>query len=788
MGNDTSKEKTQDEYITFETIHKYIGITDKKLFKNYLHEVFIDLSLNDPTTKKKYFNKVIFYDYMKLPIFISEKLFDSFDSNSDNKLKENEFVNGLTKLYLGDFNETSFVIFNLLDFDKDNLIQKNDVKLILSYLPLKIEKDSIEKQEEIQIKSSFEIEEIINKTFSKYNGVLNFKQFVDVVTTKQSDVYLQIICYLYQMKPFTQENVERIRDKKKNKTEIEDDEYKDLRVKDNSNNNENIIFKFPNRKSSLSPAEDFISQKTNIEKLSLDNDKKKKNISPYAQVDMLRFANENIVTSNNNNNTTFNSINVSKNTTLLGNNIQNRCSDFNNINYEEYLKYSRQSFISPSKYLQEQNMSKHHFGLITKQLLNPINEEKENNINNEIVNLNDENTSGSSNDSINYNLNQNKNITYENWVYKISENKNIKKFYLVLINKDIFYYKDKEKDNFLGMHNLSGCIITEAQEENYTIINDQKLYYFSITFSNKSKIRTFYTLEYNISKKFTDTLKKGIGYLKFTDYYEIKQNIGKGKFGLVNLGIHKKTNMKVAIKIINKSSIKTQEDNQLVRSEIDIMKLCHHPNIVKLLDHFENSEFIFIVMEYIEGGTLNQYLKKKNFNFSERQIAILINQIGNGLKYLHKYGIIHRDLKPDNIMLTEQSDKGIIKIMDFGLSKIAGYNEGLIDGYGTLSYVAPEVLLRIPYNKEVDIWSMGIILYYMLCGKFPFYGSDEEIIAKRICYGDLEFDDENWEIRSKKVIDLIEKVLVKDPSKRISIDEFLNHSWFKKNMKQKMSM
>ena len=786
MGNDTTKENIQYQYITFEAIHKYVGITDKKLFKNYLHEVFIDLSLNDPITKKKYFNKVIFYDFMKLPIFICEKLFDSFDSNSDNKLKESEFVNGLTKLYMGDFTETSFVIFNLLDFDKDNLIQKDDVKLILSYLPLKIEKDSIEKQEEIQIKSAFEIEEIINKTFSKYNGVLNFKQFVEVVTTKKSDVYLQIICYLYQMKPFTQENVERIKDKKKNKKDLEDDEYKELRAKDDYNNNENIVFKFADRKSSLSPAEDFLSQKTSIEKLSLNDDNKKKNNSPYSKIDMLRFANENVLTTKNN---TFNSNGLSKKTTLMGNNIQNKNNELNNnINYEEYLKYSRPSFISPSKYLQEQNMTKHHFGFYKNNLLNPIDEEKENNTN-DIVNLNDENTSGSSNSSLDYNhLKPKKNIRYENWVYKVSENKNIKKFYLVLINKDIFYYKDEEKENFLGMHNLSGCIITEAQEENYTIINDKKLYYFSITFNNKSKIRTFYTPEYKISKKFTDTLKKGIGYLKFTDYYEIKQNLGKGKFGIVNLGIHKKTNMKVAIKIINKSSIKTQEDNQLVRTEIDIMKLCHHPNIIKLLDHFENSEFIFIVMEYIQGGTLTQFLKKKNFNFSERQIAIIINQIGNGLKYLHNYGIIHRDLKPDNIMLTEQSEKGIVKIMDFGLSKIAGYKERLIDGYGTLSYVAPEVLLRIPYNKEVDIWSLGIILFYMLCGHVPFSGSDEECVAKNICCGEIEYDDEDWEVRSKKVVDLIDKVLVKDPSKRISIEEFLKHPWFKTNIKQKMSM
>jgi hypothetical protein len=462
-------------------------------------------------------------------------------------------------------------------------------------------------------------------------------------------------------------------------------------------------------------------------------------------------------------------------------NNKNRLNDEENKlkinNIENLCKDSRKNYVSPTKYLQEKVC-------INKITLNRESSHEENHL----ITINEEKEGEKINSQTNPD-NQEQNICYENWIYKITEEYKIKKFYLVLINKDIFYYNSEDKKEFLGMHNLSGCFIQEGGENEKITLEDKSFYIFEIFFNNKSKTRKYYSPNFEIALEFTQNLKKGIGYIQFNDYYEIQNKIiGKGKFGVVNLGIHKKTGNKVAIKIINKSSIKTQEDNQLVRSEIDIMKLCHHPNIVKLLDHFENSEFIFIVMEYIEGGTLNQYLKKKNFNFSERQIAILINQIGNGLKYLHKYGIIHRDLKPDNIMLTEQSDKGIIKIMDFGLSKIAGYNEGLIDGYGTLSYVAPEVLLRIPYNKEVDIWSMGIILYYMLCGKFPFYGPDEEIIAKRICYGDLEFDDENWEIRSKKVIDLIEKVLVKDPSKRISIDEFLNHSWFKKNMKQKMSM
>ena len=276
--------------------------------------------------------------------------------------------------------------------------------------------------------------------------------------------------------------------------------------------------------------------------------------------------------------------------------------------------------------------------------------------------------------------------------------------------------------------------------------------------------------------------------MKFTDFYELKEVIGKGKFGVVNLGIHKKTGQQVAVKIINKDSIKTVEDKELVRIEIGILKLCHHPNVVRLLDHLENENYIFIVTEYIEGGTLGQYFKKKNFNFSERQASSIMNQIAHGVKYLHRYGIVHRDLKPDNIMITQQNDFGIIKIMDFGLSKIVSTQEKMVDGYGTLSYVAPEVLLRTPYNKEVDIWSMGIILYYMLCGHLPFKGNKEVVIAEKIVNDDLEFNEDEWEVRSKKVRELIISCLKKEPEERITIDEFLNHPWFKKNLKQKISM
>ena len=130
----------------------------------------------------------------------------------------------------------------------------------------------------------------------------------------------------------------------------------------------------------------------------------------------------------------------------------------------------------------------------------------------------------------------------------------------------------------------------------------------------------------------------------------------------MNLGINKKTKEKVGIKIIKKPTLETNKDIELVKSEIDIMSIIKHKNIIKLIDTFENEEYIFIVMEYMKGGNLTSYLKKKHFCISERKTKEIIKQIAEGISYLHNYGIIHRDIKSDNILLSDNSDNFNIKI------------------------------------------------------------------------------------------------------------------------------
>ena len=811
MGNDSDKKDNNinSEYVTFELIQGSLGIKNPNLFKRYLQEVFVDLSTKSENSKSKYLSRLTFYDYIKLPIFIAEKLFNSFASSPQQEgLKEEEFVTGFFKLYMGTFSQTTKIIFNLLDFDKDGFIKKEDVSIILSYLPLNDVSEEKEKRLEsvkeilgFQMKSLEEIDDIVSNTFKKFEGKMNFEQFMDTVQNKKSDVFLQIICFLYQEKPFSEKNIESM---KLRYGDIEDEEYEKM-MKAYGKRSRKVVsvrIKTPNQESTLSPAGSFFKRRLSIKNIPVQ-DKQKKESKDNKEIKNNKENNENLKESNKNikinkeeilnrkdseliipeehenKNLENNAIPYDKNIAMVRLNNERTYDDYNNIkqnkenNYKELVDNSKQRYSSPTKYLEEKT-GLNTLGIMNKDIKSAKNvypkKEKEFEMDN--INLDEEE----------------QNICYENWVYKLTENKKLKKFYLVLINKDIYYYKEEEKKNFLGMHNLSGCFIHEGGENEKVLIENKYFYTFEIYFNNKSKTRKYYTPDLEISKEFSKKIKEAIGYMKFSDFYDLKEVIGKGKFGVVNLGIHKKTQQQVAVKIINKDSITSIEDKELVRIEIGILKLCHHPNVVRLLDHLENEDYIFIVMEYIEGGTLGQYLKKKKFNFSERQASKIMTQIASGVKYLHRYGIVHRDLKPDNIMITQQSENGIIKIMDFGLSKIVSTQERMIDGYGTLSYVAPEVLLRTPYNKEVDIWSMGVILFYILSGSLPFKGDKEEVIAEKIVNDDLEFCGEEWEVRSKGVKDLITSCLKKEPEERITIDEFLDHPWFKKIKNPKKSV
>ncbi len=721
----TSKQK---EFIDFNEIKKIISVENEELFLVYLKEVYKDLADRNEENRKKGIMKIIFFDYLKLPMFISEKVFTVFDEDKDGFLSSKEFILGMNKLYNGSYQDTIRLIFDILDFNHDGFIEKDDAKMILSLLPLKTDRSKVEYK--YQMQSLEEIGEIIDSTFGKMKK-LNLDEFKSIVEKHKSDIFIQLICFLYQKKPFTENNINEFKSSKK---VVPNDLILQTPQAKNKESVNNILLPSPLKTTFLSPVSNLLKS-INIGESAGFEEESGPAISGFNG--MVRFDNR-----------------------IIPKNNEEKDEEGDDKDINKVIKNSDLVYNSPSVFLKKNKAPKKP-SLFTlnspSPAISPLTSQKK------VAPLS---------------LNDNEKVTYENYIYKVSTTNKLKKYYLVLINKDIYYYKNEDKKEVVGMHNLSGCFVKDNATK---VINDKTYYSFTLVFPSKE--RSFYCSSKEIYDNFTEKLKESFGYLNFFDYYEMLDDLGEGIFGSVKLGVEKKTKERVAIKIIKKKKAKPS-DIELVRTEIDIMKLCHHPNVVHLLDHFENADYIFIVMEYIRGGRLTDYMKEKKFHFSEKRAAEIIYEIALGVKYLHKYGIIHRDLKPDNIMLTESNDKGHIKIMDFGLSKILGKKEKTSDGFGTLTFVSPEVLIRKPYNKEIDIWSIGVILYLILSGDLPFDDEedDEQKIAKSIVFNEVEFPPKKFGNKSKEVIDLIKKCLTKEPKDRIKVEEILKSDWIKTNI------
>ena len=252
--------------------------------------------------------------------------------------------------------------------------------------------------------------------------------------------------------------------------------------------------------------------------------------------------------------------------------------------------------------------------------------------------------------------------------------------------------------------------------------------------------------------------------------YKIIGILGKGAFGIVKLGIHLPTNEKVAIKIISKTN---EKHNILTETEISILKSINHQNIIKVYDVIETKEYYYIIFEYISGGELQKYIQIQG-RLNQNTIMKIFYQLILGISYLHNNNIIHRDLKPENILLTKNEE---IKIIDFGLAiKLNNNNTLLKSQCGSINYCSPEIIKGEEYNgKLADIWSIGIILYYMNCGDLPFIGKNNKEIQKNIINCKIEYPSNIPFI----IKDLLSKILVINPNNRISIKEIMKHTVFK---------
>ncbi|KAM7268382.1 hypothetical protein ACFE04_010548 [Oxalis oulophora] len=253
--------------------------------------------------------------------------------------------------------------------------------------------------------------------------------------------------------------------------------------------------------------------------------------------------------------------------------------------------------------------------------------------------------------------------------------------------------------------------------------------------------------------------------------YKLGKTLGIGSFGKVKIAEHALTGHKVAIKILNRRKIRNMEMEEKVRREIKILRLFMHPHIIRLYEVIETPTDIFVVMEYVKSGELFDYIVEKG-RLQEEEARNFFQQIISGVEYCHRNMIVHRDLKPENLLLDSRFN---VKIADFGLSNIMRDGHFLKTSCGSPNYAAPEVISGKLYaGPEVDVWSCGVILYALLCGTLPFDDENIPNLFKKIKGGIYTLPSH----LSQGARDLIPRMLVVDPMKRITIPEIRQHPWF----------
>ena len=387
--------------------------------------------------------------------------------------------------------------------------------------------------------------------------------------------------------------------------------------------------------------------------------------------------------------------------------------------------------------------------------------------------------------------------------------------------KDSKKEKDKEKEDNNTNNNINNNNSSKNNVSNITANrnnNDVSLSLYNPTLSSRSsvsydanyymkeslKLANYISKYYSKNKKYPNTSLQ---------FYKYGRLIGQGAFGKVNLGLNILTGRIVAVKSFDKNNSELTGDNmKKILYETDLMKKLNHPNITKILEMFEDEKYFMIIMEYINGGNLFSFVKKRR-KLSEKTAKFLFRQIIQGIKYIHEQNIVHRDIKLENLLIDLNNN---VKICDFGIGrKIENKNQLLHDQCGTLMYMAPEILLS---SKEkgyepfpVDIWSSGISLYIMLSGTLPFNyknkkneddeeeeenEEEEESFSEKskskkneednfkLQYSIVYKEPKKIEKISDEARDLLKGLLNKDPKKRLTCEQILNHPWLN-NCKEK---
>ncbi|XP_029608682.1 calcium/calmodulin-dependent protein kinase type II subunit gamma isoform X10 [Salmo trutta] len=263
---------------------------------------------------------------------------------------------------------------------------------------------------------------------------------------------------------------------------------------------------------------------------------------------------------------------------------------------------------------------------------------------------------------------------------------------------------------------------------------------------------------------------------RFTDEYQLYEELGKGAFSVVRRCVKKSNGQEFAAKIINTKKLSAR-DHQKLEREARICRLLKHPNIVRLHESISEEGFHYLVFDLVTGGELFEDIVAREY-YSEADASQCINQILESVHHMHQHDIVHRDLKPENLLLASKLKGAAVKLADFGLAiDVQGDEQAWFGFAGTPGYLSPEVLRKDPYGKPVDIWACGVVLYILLVGYPPFWDEDQHKLYQQIKAGAYDFPSPEWDTVTPEAKNLINQMLTINPAKRITADQALKHPW-----------
>ena len=800
-------------------LYPYKFKCSKILIINFLSEVYA----NYYKRCNKIFDEYSFQELIEMPMIISNKLFSTFTSYNKIKLTVDKFSSNIYTLLFGDIDDKMSMMFDIFDFDGDGSIIFEDVFLILSHMHLidytleTIElleniilnffdnKNKKDKENCFNINKNYDILLLLSMYINKHQSIiseedLSFYELSSKGIKKRTKTGTEITNnYLssFTLQTYTVYDYEELEYKpsnllfdylyivdfdKKRKKIFEDEEDDDEEIYEGEDEDLNALCDFAMDFREL--RERFINQCTIEPKLFTstftgsmfqDDKEKQKEKIDYEIDKQVNFIMKNQLYKNlvKNNSTNKKKIILQKNYTVDSSSPDKTTQLNSSLPEIDNLGIIQKTYSI-------MNNSGFYFPFMRK--FNPKYQNRQ-----EII------------------------------LYKEKSNSHKRMIKLILFNNYIFYFITFNQINFLykKIISIKNLYVSKKKVDNRMYLT------FTSQAHNKTIKKVYYSDNHDLVNKFCSKFHTSNYNRDITKSYYFKYEIDKGKFGHVFLARRNKDNKKLAIKLVQKNNC-TLEEYKIIRWEKNIFHLLQnlrHPNLVKCFDIYENESQIFFIYEYLSCGNLKKYIQELKFCPSSYNIDTILKlalQLIEGIHILHKFGIIHRDIKTTNLMVEINSPikKSIIsnsfgtndiqityedmsdvtlKIIDFGLSEVIGINETSNAPYGSLSFKAPELILHKDYNFKVDVWAMGVSLYYVVYKMLPFDEGNREDIKKAIVNNPVIFyeneflfdtfyyknymsiiDKESREIKSAIIYSILKDCLVKNPKERFSIEELYN--------------